>query len=102
LVEGNFTEPLSIDDLTAKSSMSNPTFHHHFRSMTALSPLRFQKQLRLQEVRRLMLTELMDAANAVFQVGYETPSQINREYNRQFGAPPLRNITKLRQMSNAA
>jgi AraC-like DNA-binding protein len=101
-LKGNFTEPLSIDDLAAKSSMSTSTFHHHFRSMTALSPLQFQKQLRLQEARRLMLTERMDAANAAFQVGYESPSQFNREYNRQFGAPPLRDITKLRQMSNSA
>lgn len=101
-LKGNFTEPLSIDSLAAKSSMSTSTFHHHFRSMTALSPLQFQKQLRLQEARRLMLTERMDAANAAFQVGYESPSQFNREYNRQFGAPPLRDITKLRQMSNAA
>jgi transcriptional regulator GlxA family with amidase domain len=98
-LKGNFTEPLSIDDLAAKSSMSTSTFHHHFRSMTALSPLQFQKQLRLQEARRLMLTERMDAANAAFQVGYESPSQFSREYNRQFGAPPLRDITKLRQMS---
>jgi AraC-like DNA-binding protein len=98
-LKSNFTEPLSIDDLAAKSSMSTSTFHHHFRSMTALSPLQFQKQLRLQEARRLMLAERMDAANAAFQVGYESPSQFNREYNRQFGAPPLRDITKLRQMS---
>lgn len=98
-LKGNFSEPLSIDDLAAQSSMSTSTFHHHFRSMTALSPLQFQKQLRLQEARRLMLTERMDAANAAFQVGYESPSQFNREYNRQFGAPPLRDITKLRQMA---
>lgn len=101
-LKSNYTEPLSIDDLAAKSSMSTSTFHHHFRSMTALSPLQFQKQLRLQEARRLMLVERMDAANAAFQVGYESPSQFNREYNRQFGAPPLRDITKLRQMSRAA
>jgi AraC-like DNA-binding protein len=99
-LKGNFSEPLSIDDLAAKSSMSTSTFHHHFRSMTALSPLQFQKQLRLQEARRLMLTERMDAANAAFQVGYESPSQFNREYNRLFGAPPLRDITNLRQMAS--
>jgi AraC-like DNA-binding protein len=98
-LKGNFTEPLSIDDLAAQASMSTSTFHHHFRSMTALSPLQFQKQLRLQEARRLMLAERMDAANAAFQVGYESPSQFSREYNRQFGAPPLRDITNLRQIS---
>ncbi|MFZ2949553.1 MAG: AraC family transcriptional regulator [Desulfuromonadaceae bacterium] len=101
-LKGNFTQPLRIDDLAAQARMSSSTFHHHFRTMTALSPLQFQKQLRLQEARRLMLAERMDAANAAFQVGYESPSQFNREYNRQFGAPPLRDITKLRQMSNAA
>jgi len=101
-LKGNFTRQLSIDDLAAQANMSSSTFHHHFRSMTALSPLQFQKQLRLQEARRLMLAERMDAANAAFQVGYESPSQFSREYNRMFGAPPLRDISRLRQMSSAA
>ena len=100
-LKNNFMQPLSIDELAAHVSMSSSTFHHHFRSMTALSPLQYQKQLRLQEARRLMLAERLDAANAAFQVGYESPSQFNREYNRLFGAPPLRDITKLRQMSVA-
>ena len=100
-LKGNFSQQLSIDDLAAQVRMSSSTFHHHFRSMTALSPLQFQKQLRLQEARRLMLAEHMDAANAAFQVGYESPSQFSREYNRLFGAPPLRDISKLRQMSAA-
>ena len=78
--------------------MSSSTFHHHFRSLTALSPLQYQKQLRLQEARRLLLAERMDAANAAFQVGYESPSQFSREYNRFFGSPPLRDITNLRQL----
>jgi len=98
-LKSNFSQPLSIDNLAAHARMSSSTFHHHFRSMTALSPLQFQKQLRLQEARRLMLAERMDAANAAFQVGYESPSQFNREYSRQFGAPPLRDITNLRQMA---
>ena len=98
-LKGNFSQPLSIDDLAAHVRMSSSTFHHHFRSMTALSPLQFQKQLRLQEARRLMLAERMDAATAAFQVGYESPSQFSREYNRLFGAPPLRDITNLRQMA---
>jgi len=100
-LKGNYTQPLRIDNLAEQASMSTSTFHHHFRSMTALSPLQFQKQLRLQEARRLMLAERMDAANAAFQVGYESPSQFSREYNRLFGAPPLRDISKLRQMSAA-
>ncbi len=95
-LKGNFTRPLRIDDLAAHVRMSTSTFHHHFRSMTALSPLQFQKQLRLQEARRLMLSEQLDAATAAFQVGYESPSQFSREYNRMFGAPPLRDITNLR------
>ena len=101
-LKGNFSEPLSIDDLAAQVSMSSSTFHHHFRSMTALSPLQFQKQLRLREARRLMLAEHLDAATAAFQVGYESPSQFSREYNRLFGAPPLRDITSLRQATAAS
>lgn len=98
-LKGNFTQPLRIDALAAEARMSTSTFHHHFRSMTALSPLQYQKQLRLQEARRLMLAERMDAATAAFEVGYESPSQFSREYNRLFGAPPLRDIAKLRQMT---
>ncbi len=79
--------------------MSTSTFHHHFRAMTALSPLQYQKQLRLQEARRLMLAERLDAATAAFQVGYESPSQFSREYGRLFGAPPLRDVTNLRQQA---
>jgi AraC-like DNA-binding protein len=79
--------------------MSTSTFHHHFRTLTAMSPLQFQKSLRLNEARRLMLTEHQDATTAAFQVGYESPSQFSREYNRLFGAPPLRDIAKLRQLS---
>jgi AraC-like DNA-binding protein len=100
-LKGNFTQPLRIDDLATQARMSTSTFHHHFRTMTALSPLQYQKQLRLQEARRLMLAERMDAANAAFQVGYESPSQFSREYNRLFGAPPLRDITNLRQLAGA-
>lgn len=79
--------------------MSTSTFHHHFRAMTALSPLQYQKQLRLQEARRLMLAERLDAASAGFQVGYESPSQFSREYSRMFGAPPLRDIKNLNEVS---
>jgi AraC-like DNA-binding protein len=93
----NFIEPLRIDDLASKAGMSTSTFHSHFRNMTALSPLQYQKNLRLQEARRLMLVEHQDAANAAFKVGYESPSQFSREYSRLFGAPPLRDITNLRQ-----
>jgi len=98
-LKGNYSQQLRIDDLADRASMSTSTFHHHFRSMTALSPLQYQKQLRLQEARRLMLSEHLDAATAAFQVGYESPSQFSREYSRLFGAPPLRDITNLRQQA---
>jgi AraC-like DNA-binding protein len=79
--------------------MSTSTFHHHFREVTAMSPLQYQKWLRLNEARRLMLAEKQDATTAAFQVGYESPSQFSREYSRLFGAPPLRDITGLRLMA---
>jgi len=95
----NYTQPLRIEDLAAQARMSASTFYYHFRSMTALSPLQYQKHLRLQEARRLMITERLDAATAAFQVGYESPSQFSREYSRLFGAPPLRDIMHLRQLT---
>jgi AraC-like DNA-binding protein len=91
------TEPLRVDELAASVQMSASTFHHHFRALTAMSPLQFQKWLRLHEARRLLLTEDLDAATAAFRVGYESPSQFGREYHRLFGAPPLRDIANLRQ-----
>jgi AraC-like DNA-binding protein len=98
-LKSHYTLPLRIDDLAAQVHMSTSTFHHHFRALTAMSPLQYQKWLRLNEARRLMLTERLDAATAAFQVGYESPSQFSREYGRLFGAPPLRDITYLRQMA---
>jgi AraC-like DNA-binding protein len=95
-LKSNFTRPLRIDDLAAQVNMSTSTFHHHFRQVTAMSPLQYQKWLRLNEARRLLLTENQDATTAAFQVGYESPSQFSREYSRLFGAPPLRDITSLR------
>ncbi len=96
-LKSNFTRPLRIDDLATQVNMSASTFHHHFRALTAMSPLQYQKWLRLNEARRLMLTERLDATTAAFQVGYESPSQFSREYSRLFGAPPFRDITSLRQ-----
>ena len=98
-LKDNFTRPLRIDDLATQVNMSTSTFHHHFRTLTAMSPLQYQKWLRLNEARRLMLIENQDAATVAFQVGYESPSQFSREYGRLFGAPPLRDITSLRQMT---
>jgi AraC-like DNA-binding protein len=98
-LKGNYTSPLRIDDLATKVNMSTSTFHHHFRAVTAMSPLQYQKWLRLSEARRLMLSDDMDAATAAFQVGYESPSQFSREYNRLFGDSPIRDIANLRQMA---
>jgi AraC-like DNA-binding protein len=98
-LKSNFTQPLRIDDLAAQVNMSTSTFHHHFRALTAMSPLQYQKWLRLNEARRLLLAENQDATTAAFQVGYESPSQFSREYSRLFGAPPLRDITNLRLMA---
>lgn len=97
----NYTRPLRIDELAAFSGMSKSAFHNHFRVMTAMTPLQFQKRLRLNEARRLMLTENLDALTATFEVGYESPSQFSREYSRLFGAPPLRDIKNLRQTATA-
>lgn len=93
----NFAQTLRVEDLAARVSMSTSTFHHHFRTLTAKSPLQYQKWLRLSEARRLMLVENMDAATASFEVGYESPSQFSREYSRLFGNSPHRDITALRQ-----
>lgn len=97
-LKDNFTQPLSVDDLALRVNMSASTFYHHFRVLTSMSPLQYQKRLRLYEARRLMLVERMDATTAAFQVGYESPSQFSREYRRLFGTPPLRDIMNLLQM----
>lgn len=98
-LKSNYAQPLRVEDMAEQAQMSTSTFHHHFRSMTALSPLQFQKHLRLREARRLMLIEHIDAASAAIQVGYESPSQFSREYSRLFGAPPMRDISDLRKKS---
>lgn len=95
----NFSKPVKIEELAGKAGLSLSAFHNHFRAMTAMSPLQYQKRMRLNEARRLMLTEHIDASRAAFQVGYESPSQFSREYNRQFGAPPMRDIKSLIQDS---
>ncbi len=91
----NFTQPLRIDELATQASMSTSSFHEHFRAVTAMSPLQFQKQLRLQEARQLLLSEALDAATAGHRVGYESPSQFSREYSRLFGVPPATDRRRL-------
>ncbi|MBS1187905.1 MAG: AraC family transcriptional regulator [Burkholderiaceae bacterium] len=92
----NYSTPLSIDELSGRVQMSSSSFHHHFRQLTGMSPLQYQKWLRLSEARRLMLDAHLDAASSAYQVGYESPSQFSREYSRLFGAPPRRDIENLR------
>lgn len=98
----NFEEPINVDQLATIAGMSRSTLHHHFRGLTAMSPLQFQKQLRLHSARQKMLTDELDAASAAFQVGYESPSQFNREYKRFFGKPPMRDVQALRTAALAA
>lgn len=93
----HFDEPLKMEYIARSLGMSVSGFHHHFKSVTAMSPLQFQKQIRLQEARRLMLGEDMDAASAGFRVGYEDPSYFSRDYKKQFGSPPQRDIARLRE-----
>lgn len=93
----HYTQPLRIESLAKAVNMSVSSLHHHFKTITALSPLQYHKQMRLQEARRLMLTERLDAATAAHMVGYESPSQFSREYSRQYGAPPLLDVKSLRQ-----
>lgn len=96
LLRQNFRQPLRIERLAEETGMAVSTLHRHFKTVTSLSPLQFQKHLRLHEARRLMLTNNVDAGVAASQVGYESVTQFNREYRRLFGAPPKRDVLTLR------
>lgn len=93
----NFTQDLSMEALAAKACMSPSTFRQHFRALTGMSPLQYLKSLRLQEARQVMMNEGLDAGSAAVRVGYESASQFSREYTRLFGAPPLRDIKRIRE-----
>ena len=93
----NFSQPMKVEDLAELVHMSVSSFHEHFKSVTSMSPLHYQKVLRLQEARRLMLSAMMDAGAASQRVGYLSPSQFSREYSRFFGNAPTRDIARLRQ-----
>ena len=95
-VRANYAKPLRVEYLAKIAGMGVSTLHHHFQGLTALSPLQYQKQLRLQAARERMLVDGLDAASAAFEVGYESASQFNREYSRFFGQPPMRDIRTLR------
>jgi AraC-like DNA-binding protein len=93
----DFDRPIRIEDVARALGMSVSGFHHHFKAVAAMSPLQFQKQLRLQEARRLMLGEDLDAASAGYRVGYGDASHFTREYKRLFGTPPARDVERLRE-----
>jgi AraC-like DNA-binding protein len=101
-LRSNYEKPLRVEQLATIAGMSRSTLHHHFRALTAMTPLQFQKRLRLDAARQRMLTGELDAASAAFEVGYESPSQFNREYRRFFGQPPIRDIKALRESKMVA
>ena len=102
VIRSDYARPLPVEHLAELAGMSLSTFHHHFRAVTSLSPLQFQKQLRLIEARRMMLSDGCSASAAAYAVGYESVSQFTREYGRMFGAPPVRDIRVAKTRSPAA
>jgi transcriptional regulator GlxA family with amidase domain len=101
-LRANYAQPLRIEDLAELARMGVSTLHHHFRILTSMSPLQYQKQLRLKAARDKMLMDGLDAASAAFAVGYESANQFNREYSRCFGLPPMRDIKALRGLDGPA
>ena len=95
-IRANYAKPLRVEDLADVAGMGVSTLHHHIRALTAMSPLQYQKQVRLQAARGRMLVDGLDAGSAAFEVGYESASQFNREYSRFFGQPPMRDVRALR------
>ncbi len=100
-IRQDFDQPLRIEQLARDLGMSVSGFHYHFKAVTAMSPLQFQKQLRLQEARRLMLSENLDATSVAYRVGYNDASHFNREYKSIFGVPPMRDVQQLRETASA-
>jgi AraC-like DNA-binding protein len=98
----HYCEACRIDSMADMASMSRSTFHAHFKAVTSMSPLEFRSVLRLQEARRLMVTEAVDAANAGYRVGYESPSQFSRDYARMFGLPPAKDARRLRSTADVS
>lgn len=96
-IRTHYREPCRIEQAASIAGMSRSTFHHHFRAVTTMSPIEFRTHLRMQEARRLMVSDAVDAASAGFNVGYESPSQFSRDYVRIFGMPPARHASLLRQ-----
>jgi AraC-like DNA-binding protein len=101
-LKANYSKPLHMDELAGIARMGVSTLHHQFRALTTMSPLQYQKQLRLQTARQRMLMDGMDASTAAYEVGYESISQFSREYSRFFGLPPMRDVKALRTANSAA
>ena len=101
VIRRRYDQPIRVEELARTAGMSVTSFHRHFRAVTALSPLQYQKQIRLQEARRMLLSRHADAARVSFDVGYESPSQFSREYRRLFGAPPGRDTGRVQAAAAA-
>ncbi len=99
-IREGFADQLNVRDLADAAGMSPATFHRHFKAVTAMTPVQYQKQLRLQEARRLLLADSADVARIGYAIGYESPSQFSREYRRLFGAPPARDGQEIRRSLN--
>lgn len=98
-LRSEFNKPLKVEEIAKEFGMSTSGFHHHFKTVTDTSPMQFQRQIRLQEARRLMLSEELDAAGAGYRVGYEDPSHFSREYKKLFGTSPVRDVERLRRLA---
>jgi AraC-like DNA-binding protein len=96
-MRSRYAEPIRVEDLASMANMSPSSFHQHFKAMTAMSPVQYQKRLRLTEARHILLAENADAASAAYRVGYQSVSQFSREYARMFGAPPMRDVAGVRK-----
>lgn len=96
-IKTRLAEPIRVEDLASMANMSPSSFHQHFKAVTAMSPLQYQKRLRLTEARHILLAEHLDAASAAYRVGYQSVSQFSREYARMFGAPPMRDVAGIRK-----
>jgi AraC-like DNA-binding protein len=101
-LSANYARPLHMEELAEIARMGVSTLHHQFRALTGMSPLQFQKQLRLRAARDRMLKDRLDATSAAYEVGYESVSQFNREYSRFFGQPPMRDIKAIRETNVVA
>ena len=100
-IRDNYADPMRISDVARLSGMSPSAFHRHFRAVTTMSPLQFQKRIRLQEARTLLVSQAGDVAGVGHLVGYDSPTQFSREYRRLFGAPPGQDTTRLRATAGA-